>query len=104
MDKKHYKTNIEELTIRDYLAADRTSLANERTYLAYVRTALAMAASGFGLIKLFPGNVATLAVGWILISVGLIVLVFGTYRFIYFRREIKELGIEDQLRKEKKKE
>ncbi|NHJ31875.1 MAG: DUF202 domain-containing protein [Asgard group archaeon] len=104
MPRRHYKENSDELTIRDHLAADRTSLANERTYLAYVRTSLAMAAAGFGLIKLFPGNLATYAIGWILISIGLIVFGFGTYRFFYFRREMKELEINDSDEEEKKQQ
>lgn len=93
MSSKPYEENSEEMIVRDHLAADRTSLANERTYLAYVRTALALVAGGFGLIKLITDSTSALVVGWILIPAGLIVLIFGTIRFIKFRAGIKELEL-----------
>ena len=104
MTGKLYEENSEEMMVQDHLAADRTSLANERTYLAYVRTALALVAGGFGLIKLIADSTLSLVVGWILIPVGLIVLVFGTIRFIKFRAGIKELRLKNQSKKKKEED
>lgn len=92
MSKKQYEIDPEEMIVRDYLAVDRTAQANERTFLAYIRTALAFGAGGIGLIKLFDESIGIIVLGWLLISLGLIVLVFGVYRFIKFRRTISNLA------------
>ena len=92
MSKKQYEIDPEEMIIRDYLAVDRTAQAIERTFLAYIRTALAFGAGGIGLMKLFDESMGIVVLGWLLISLGLIVLVFGVYRFIKFRRTISNLA------------
>ncbi len=92
MSKKQYEIDPEEMIVRDYLAVDRTAQANERTFLAYIRTALAFGASGIGLIKLFAESIGIIVLGWLLISLGLVVLIFGVYRFIKFRRTISNLA------------
>ena len=87
---KLYDVDPEELIMRDHLAADRTALANERTFLAYIRTALGAGATGFGLIKLFD-YIAAKAIGWIIISFGLIIFGFGLVRFFQFRKKTSAL-------------
>ncbi|HEX2080360.1 MAG TPA: DUF202 domain-containing protein [Longimicrobium sp.] len=73
--------------IRDRLALERTHLANERTLLAYVRTALALAGAGAGLLQFFdtPSSQVT---GWILIALGVLGLLVGTWRFLAVRRHL----------------
>jgi len=100
MTKKQYKVEPEKMIVRDHLAADRTAQANERTFLAYVRTALAFGAGGIGLIKLFGESIPIIVTGWILITLGLVVLVFGIIRFIQFRKIISNLVHNDQVKSE----
>lgn len=100
MTKKQYKVDPEKMFVRDHLAADRTAQANERTFLAYIRTALAFGAGGFGLIKLFEESIPIIVIGWILISLGLIIIVFGIIRFIQFRKIISALVHNDQVKSE----
>lgn len=101
MSKKQYEIDPEEMIIRDYLAVDRTAQANERTFLAYIRTALAFGAGGIGLIKLFEESIAIIVTGWLLISLGLIVIIFGIIRFIKFRRAISTLSQNNLIKNEK---
>ena len=100
MTKKQYKVDPEKMIVRDHLAADRTAQANERTFLAYIRTALAFGASGIGLIKLFGESIPIIVTGWILITLGIIVLVFGIIRFIQFRKTISTLVHNEQVKSE----
>ncbi|MCG3253679.1 MAG: DUF202 domain-containing protein [Candidatus Heimdallarchaeota archaeon] len=100
MPKKQYKVDPEKMIIRDHLAADRTAQANERTFLAYVRTALAFGAGGIGLIKLFEESIPIIVIGWILITISFVVLVFGIIRFIQFRKSISTLVYENQVKSE----
>ena len=90
--KQIYNVETDKLIMRDHLAADRTALANERTFLAYIRTALAFIAAGFGLIKLLETSTAFVVVGWILVGLGIIIGIFGTIRFIQFRKNISVLS------------
>ena len=100
MNKKQYKVDPEKMIIRDHLAADRTAQANERTFLAYIRTALAVGAGGIGLIKIFEESIPVIVIGWILITLGFVVLVFGIIRFIQFRKSISTLVHNKQVKSE----
>jgi len=100
MNKKQYKVDPEKMIIRDHLAADRTAQANERTFLAYIRTALAFEAGGIGLIKLFEESIPVIVIGWILITLGFVVLIFGIIRFIQFRKSISTLVHNNQVKSE----
>ena len=66
--------------VRDRMAIERTSLANERTLLAYVRTAIALFAAGATAIH-FLESVVVDVIGWLMITGGVFVLVYGGYRF-----------------------
>lgn len=70
-----------ESTLRDRLAARRTTLANERTLLAYVRTSLMLIASGVTLWRLTPWGEADRWLGVAAIAVGVAVLLLGAWRF-----------------------
>lgn len=74
--------------LRDTLALERTRLANERTFLAYVRTALSLLAGGAVLFQFFSTRPSYLAVAWLLIVGGGIVLILGLFRFLRVRAEL----------------
>jgi len=90
MKRRLYNIDPKELILRDHLAIDRTKLANERNFLAFVRTALAFVAGGFGLIK-FVDELAYIVIGWILVGIGAIVLGFGFYRYLKFKKVIDSM-------------
>ncbi len=71
------------MTVRDYLAVERTILAYERTLLAYVRTALALLAGGISLIGFFDAGAIKIA-GGIVVSLGMATLALG---FISYRKK-----------------
>ena len=70
-----------DLTLRDYLAIDRTVLANERTFLSYVNTALALVVAGVSLIKFFTTGILS-TVGALLIFGGVLVFGIGLRTFV----------------------
>jgi uncharacterized membrane protein YidH (DUF202 family) len=47
------KNGVNDSTLRDNLALERTRLANERTFLAYVRTALSLLVGSAVLFQFF---------------------------------------------------
>ncbi len=80
----------EELILRDYLAADRTTLANERTLLAYIRTSVALAAAGGSLIHFIDSWVANV-VGGLLLVIAAGILGLGLRRFIWYKRRLEKV-------------
>lgn len=85
------------MNLRDFLARDRTVLANERTLLAYIRTAIALLAAGGTLLHVFHENMSMRVVGILFLALGLIVPVFGIWRFAIIARRLRKIGdcIED---------
>lgn len=78
---------VERYTRRDYLAQDRTHLANERTLLSYWRTGLAFSAAGAFVVKFYQSRIVIiLASGFIIF--GVVLLIFGTKRFIDYKKHI----------------
>lgn len=82
-----------ESFVRDQLAATRTVLANERTFLAYIRTALSLIAAGAFFVKFVQSSGMAL-LGWTLMPIGIIVLLFGVYRFRTTKRSIQQVNRE----------
>ena len=82
------------MTVRDYLAAERTILAYERTVLAYVRTALALLAGGITLIGFFDAVVIKIA-GWIVVSFGMATLALGFISYRKMKTLIHKVGKEE---------
>ncbi len=82
-----------ESLVRDQLAATRTVLANERTFLAYVRTALSLIAAGAFFIK-FVQTSGMALLGWTMMPIGIIVLLFGIYRFRATKQSIQHVNRE----------
>jgi len=80
--------STDELLLRDHLALDRTRLANERTLLAYIRTAFMLAVAGATALKLFVETPAVVVTAWLFIGLGIMVALFGTWRFLVMRQAI----------------
>lgn len=79
---------MEDLTVRDYLALDRTKLANHRTFLAYIRTMIMLFASGITFLKAFPDDEVMRALAWILIPASIGVLLIGLVVFLIVKKNI----------------
>lgn len=78
----------EQLITRDFLAIERTRLANERTFLAYFRTAVVFLSAGFTILRLeLLNELRTL--GWFLLLLAPVILLLGTWRLLYVRRNIR---------------
>lgn len=91
IDKKTYYKDGTCLIVRDFLALDRTILANERTFLAWIRTALSVIGAGIGLIKVFE-NVLLDTIGFSMIPLGMIVFIWGIYKFLKVRKDLSNLS------------
>jgi len=83
------KFKIEELTLRDYLALERTIMSNERTLLAYLRTGIALLIAGIAGTHILPQK------SWLIISLsavvaGLIVVGLGVQRFLVVRSRLND--------------
>jgi len=93
---------VETLNTSTRLAFDRTRLAHDRTMLAWVRTATSLITFGFSFYKFFQFDVkapeATLIGPWefalIMISIGLLSLLFATIHHRRERSALKELNPE----------
>ncbi len=85
--RAYESTSPDAITLRDWLALDRTVLANERTLLAYVRTALGLLAGGAALAHFLDSDVLHL-VGWGLVVAAPVVAAVGIVRFVQVRRRL----------------
>lgn len=77
--------NQEKIILRDYLALERTRLANERTLFAYIRTSLYLLTAGLGIFEIESIQHLRL-LAWICISVGVILFVFGFYKYYQLKK------------------
>ena len=73
--------------LRENLAVQRNALANERTFLAYLRTALVFVVAGLALAQLFSAAWVDV-LGWVLVVLGVVTFVVGTWRFLRVKRRI----------------
>lgn len=80
----------EEIILRDHLAMERTKLANERTLLSYIRASLYLLLGGIGLLGLKDFEDLKV-VGYISLTLSVIVLVIGIYRYILLRRHLNKM-------------
>ena len=78
----------DELTLRDRLALDRTTLANERTFLAYARTAIGLLAGGVALLQLAAAAWAV-GLGWAALVLSPLVMLLGIRRFWRVRQRLR---------------
>ena len=89
--EKYYANDSEKMILRDYLAKDRTKLAMERTFLAYVRTALGFFSAGIACIKFIYDNRVIYIIGFILLILSPIILVYGIISYIKGKKSIDKL-------------
>ncbi len=80
----------DEVTLRDYLAIERTRLANERTLLSYVRSSLYLLIGGIAFFQLkgFP-NFRVLGLLSLIFSA--LFFIIGIYRFVLLKKSLKRL-------------
>ena len=89
-ERSYPKVAKEKMILRDYLAADRTTLANERTFLAYIRTGLTLFVAGVTFIHFFdPAMIVIL--GWIFVPLGIVVFVIGAMRYKKMQSLLREM-------------
>ena len=81
---------MNDSTLRDNLALERTRLANERTFLAYVRTALSLLAGSAVLFQFFSERPPYLIAAWMLVAGGGLMLVVGLIRFNRVRKHLQD--------------
>jgi putative membrane protein len=96
-DKPYAACDPEELTLRDYLAIDRTRLANERTLLAYLRSAVALLLAGLSILHFWPRGWFG-AVGWACLPSGLLTGIVGVFRHRGMKRALLHLGVGRSIR------
>ena len=80
---------MNDSTLRDNLALERTRLANERTFLAYARTALSLVAGSAVLFQFFSDRPLYLVTAWLLILGGGLTLIVGAIRFVRVGRQLR---------------
>jgi inner membrane protein YidH len=77
----HYNgAEKEAMTLRDYLAVDRTVMSNEVSFLSYIRTALTMVVAATALLKFFDVLVINI-LGWVFIASSVLLVVHGAARY-----------------------
>jgi len=81
----------EDLILRDYLAAHRTTLANDRTLLAYLRTTLTFLIGGASFVQFFDALVVR-TLGWVFIPAAAVTLIVGIVRYEKMKRSLGEIG------------
>lgn len=75
-----YQQSEESLTLRDYLAIDRTRLANDRTLLSFLRTGFSLVILAIALFE-FTDFSLRLWTGFSLMGIGAVVMGIGIIRF-----------------------
>lgn len=85
----------DELILRDYLAAHRTTLANDRTLLAYMRTTLTFLIGGASFIQFFDAVVLRV-IGWIFVPAAVITLLMGLVNYHRMRRSLSKIAGADR--------
>lgn len=80
-----HSTIQSSLTLRDYLALERTMVANTRTLLSYIRTAIGVLVAGIGMLKIGELPEFCTPLGRILICSSLVPAVLGVVHFFSVR-------------------
>ncbi|HCO66315.1 MAG TPA: DUF202 domain-containing protein [Dysgonomonas sp.] len=80
--------NHEEIILRDFLALERTRMANERTLFSYIRTSLYLLTVGVGIFEI-KAIEHLAALGWLCLVSGGILFLFGLYKYIMFKKQLK---------------
>lgn len=80
----------EAIILRDHLSIERTKLANERTLMSYLRTSLYLVLGGIAFLGMQDLKEIRI-LGYLLLSLSLIVLVVGIVRFSQLRRHLRRI-------------
>ncbi len=84
--KRTYQENS-KITLRDFLAIDRTRMANQRTLLSFLRTGLYLLVSGLAVEEIeFLNPMAHLS--WVAFILAPIVILIGTLNYFMVRRRV----------------
>jgi Predicted membrane protein len=96
---------LEQLSLNDALAVERTNLAIERTFLSYFRTAVVFASAGFTIIKVGSLFSQIRDLGLILLYASPVILIVGVWRFLVMYNKVKKqyYRLVERLRKERHK-
>ena len=89
-DRSYAECETQASTIRDRLAAQRTTLANERTLLAYARTTLTLLIAGVTFLHFFP-HIAAQVLGWTFLPAAAVTAAIGISSHVKIRRSISSL-------------
>jgi|APDOM4702015191_1054821.scaffolds.fasta_scaffold08576_4 putative membrane protein len=90
MSRSVEETILEELSLTDVLAVERTHLAIERTFLSYFRTAVVFASAGFTILKVTSLHTQIMELGIILLAMSPIILFVGIWRFVIAYKKVKQ--------------
>lgn len=78
----------ENISLRDFLALERTTLANERTLFSYIRTSLYLILGGIALIQL--EEVKQLHwLGYVALGISAFLIVYGLIRFVALKQKLR---------------
>ena len=80
MSDPYKRFSLEDLTLRDELAVDRTLMANERTLLVYLSTGVSLILAGMSFIH-FAQSSWDAAIGASCIPMGFFLMPFGVVRY-----------------------
>lgn len=67
------------------------SLSNERTILSYIRTSAAVLVLAFAMFKFFEEK-TIIYLGYVVLTIGILIFLLGVYRFIKERQRIASLA------------
>lgn len=81
---------LEELSLTDVLAVERTHLAIERTFLSYFRTAVVFASAGFTILKVTSLHTQIMELGVVLLALSPIILLVGVWRFVVAYKKVRQ--------------
>ncbi len=90
----------DEIILRDYLSMERTKLANERTLLSYIRSSLYLLLGGIAIIQL-EGFERIKFLGYISLTLTVIIIIIGVYRFQKLNKQLKTYYKQIEAFKEK---
>jgi putative membrane protein len=79
-----------KMTLRDHLAAFRTTLSNQNTFLAYIRTALTLVGAGITFVHFFEVRYVEI-LGWVFIPTGILTFIVGFLRYNRLRVKLRRL-------------
>lgn len=80
--------NHGDLTLRDYLALERTKLANERTFFSYLRTSLYLLTAGIGILEIKSIEHLKI-IAYISLFFSGFLLIIGVLKFYQLKRQLK---------------